>query len=360
MWDPVTGTDLATLKGQGGPVACFTLADGVTPRAISASKSELCLWDPLAGTCLATYKDYATDALACFSLVDGTPRAIYVNRSTGSSTLGVMDPLAGTHVATLEGHTGQVVAVACFTLADGAPRAVEAREISRQLHVWDPIAGTCLTTIKGLPTNPRAIACFTLADGAPRVIVGGDRTLFGYKRDDFYAKLGDFRLGVYAPVKWTARDKKVYATRMALKNKETGKTARALKLSIREWLAIEKPLAAVGLRRDDVLDILGDPDALDPDGGKRCSFWFVRAEKLRTFTGTTPPKLQELRRKHPDWLEQQTISFVDGSKGVYKHKILVVSHRWEHPDEPDKAGVQFKEVKAHLDAHGAIEFVWFE
>ena len=28
--------------------------------------------------------------------------------------------------------------------------------------------------------------------------------------------------------------------------------------------------------------------------GKRCSFWFVNADRLRSFTGTTPPMLQEL------------------------------------------------------------------
>ena len=61
----------------------------------------------------------------------------------------------------------------------------------------------------------------------------------------------------------------------------------ALKLSADQWLDIEAPLAAVGLRGADVL-AFGE--------GTRCSFWFLRADKLRGFTGRTPPKLQELRR----------------------------------------------------------------
>ena len=39
--------------------------------------------------------------------------------------------------------------------------------------------------------------------------------------------------------------------------------------------------------------------------GERCSFWFIRAAKLRNFSGKTPPRMQELRRDQPDWLEQR-------------------------------------------------------
>ena len=118
-----------------------------------------------------------------------------------------------------------------------------------------------------------------------------------------------------------------------------------------EWFAIESPLAAVGLRGSDVLDFAK---------GKRCSFWFVRADRLRAFTGLTPPKLQELRRNHPEWLEQRTISFVDGCKSIYQGSILVISHCWEAPEEPDKMGAQFAAVKQHLSAHPEVELVWFD
>ena len=51
--------------------------------------------------------------------------------------------------------------------------------------------------------------------------------------------------------------------------------------------------------------------------GRKCSFWFIKASKLRAFTGTTPPRLQDIRSwpDHRDWLEQKTIDF---NKGVCK------------------------------------------
>ena len=92
----------------------------------------------------------------------------------------------------------------------------------------------------------------------------------------------------------------------------------------------------------------------------RCAFWFMRADTLRTFSGKTPPKLQVLRRDHPDWLEQRTISFVEGCDGAFERSILVVSHRWEKKEEPDPDGVQFASVRAYLEEHREIESVWFE
>ena len=114
---------------------------------------------------------------------------------------------------------------------------------------------------------------------------------------------------------------------------------------------MEAPLAAVGLTAARVLEY---------KEGKRCSFWFVRAEKLRAFSGTTPPRLQELRRRHPDWLEQRTISFHDGYGGAYIESTLIVSHVWEEPSEPDRQGAQFTAVQAHLRAHLSIVWVWYD
>ena len=121
--------------------------------------------------------------------------------------------------------------------------------------------------------------------------------------------------------------------------------------SAAEWLKLEPPLAKVGLTTALVLDY---------KEGKRCSFWFIRAAKLRDFSGTTPPRMQELRRNHPDWLEQRKISFTDGHAEHYVSNTLVISHRWEEPAEPDSSGVQFSAIKQHLLANEAIEWVWFD
>jgi len=37
-----------------------------------------------------------------------------------------------------------------------------------------------------------------------------------------------------------------------------------------------------------------------------------------------------------------------------------VSHRWEHFDLPDRTGTQFEAIKAHVEAHEEIKFVWYD
>ena len=113
----------------------------------------------------------------------------------------------------------------------------------------------------------------------------------------------------------------------------------------------EAALAKVGLASD---------LRRDYEKGERCSFWFIRAAKLRDFSGKTPPRMQELRRDQPDWLEQREFSFTDGHAGHYVSNTLVISHCWEDQTEPDCSGVQFSAVKRHLLANEAIEWVWFD
>jgi hypothetical protein len=46
---------------------------------------------------------------------------------------------------------------------------------------------------------------------------------------------------------------------------------------------------------------------------------------------------------------------------VFKIKdILFVSHRWEEPGRPDVNGVQLEAIKAYLEKHPEIEWVWFD
>ena len=129
--------------------------------------------------------------------------------------------------------------------------------------------------------------------------------------------------------------------------------------------AVEVEMAKVGLTREarevEMAKVgLTSTLVLDYQKGKRCSFWFIRAAKLRSFSGKTPPRMQELRRDHPDWLEQREISFADGYAGHYVSNTLVISHRWEDSVEPDGDGVQFSAIKEHLLANEAIEWVWFD
>ena len=140
------------------------------------------------------------------------------------------------------------------------------------------------------------------------------------------------------------------ATRAAKMFKTTDGDAKR-PMTLHEWRKLEQPLNQVGLTAALVLEY---------QKGKRCSFWFVRADKLRLFSGTTPSNLQDLRKAHPDWLVQRTVDFLDGFRGAYQGKFLVVSHCWEDPSQPDAKGVQFKTLKDYLNEKPSVEWIWFE
>jgi len=63
---------------------------------------------------------------------------------------------------------------------------------------------------------------------------------------------------------------------------------------------------------------------------------------------------------NPSWLVQREISFAEGMAGKYRSKVLVVSHRWETPGEPDGENAQHREIVAYLRAHPNIELVWYD
>ena len=69
--------------------------------------------------------------------------------------------------------------------------------------------------------------------------------------------------------------------------------------------------------------------------------------------------MQELREQGSEMLVQRTIRFVDLCAGAYRREYLVVSHRWEAPDQPDGLGVQALAVQEHLKQRPEIKFVWF-
>ena len=110
-------------------------------------------------------------------------------------------------------------------------------------------------------------------------------------------------------------------------------------------------LSAIGLTRDEVHAF---------KSGEACKFWFVRADRVRTATLAELPKLQHLRGSTPDWLVHRKITFVEGIRGSYKAKVLVISHRWEAPEEPDEHGTQLRAIQKHLEAHPEIELVWYD
>ncbi len=88
----------------------------------------------------------------------------------------------------------------------------------------------------------------------------------------------------------------------------------------------------------------------------------IKADFLRTFSGTNLPFFQELRAKHPSAFVEVTISYEEVVRGTHVEKILSISHRWMVPTQPDPDGEQLKAIKAFLvsSAGKRIELVWID
>ena len=97
-------------------------------------------------------------------------------------------------------------------------------------------------------------------------------------------------------------------------------------------------------------------------GAATCRFWMIKADFLRTFSGTNLPFFQELRAKHPSAFVEVTISYEEVVCGTHVEKILSISHRWMLPTQPDPDGEQLEAIKAFLvsSAGKRIELVWID
>jgi hypothetical protein len=94
------------------------------------------------------------------------------------------------------------------------------------------------------------------------------------------------------------------------------------------------------------------------------SFYFIPAEWVRACDTKSLPRMQTLRDvgrltkiKIPLASAFREPAFYGG--GVIA-SVLFVSHRWEVPAEPDVEGEQLKAIKAYLEAHPDIKWVWFD
>ena len=91
-----------------------------------------------------------------------------------------------------------------------------------------------------------------------------------------------------------------------------------------------------------------------------CAFWFVKAKCLRESKEGRLLTLQEIRRDHPDWLEQRRVTFGDCCTGKLSQAVLAVSHRWEDKENPDPEGIQYAELMRYLKDRPGIELVWID
>jgi hypothetical protein len=88
-------------------------------------------------------------------------------------------------------------------------------------------------------------------------------------------------------------------------------------------------------------------------------FYFLpRQVVLECKTQSLPP-MQVLR--DVGLLEKKKIKLIDAFNGVGDiNNTLFVSHRWEERGQPDVDGAQLKAMKAYLEAHPEIKWVWFD
>ena len=94
------------------------------------------------------------------------------------------------------------------------------------------------------------------------------------------------------------------------------------------------------------------------------SFYFIPAEWVRKCGTESLPRMQTLR--DTGLLEKIKIPLASAFRepafrgGGIMANILFVSHRWETPGQPDVDGEQLKAIKAYLEAHPDIKWVWFD
>ena len=104
------------------------------------------------------------------------------------------------------------------------------------------------------------------------------------------------------------------------------------------------------------------PDAMGRYAeGEACSFWFMRASVfMRESKLDRLLKMQDLRNDpgRADWLVQRVVTFADVIAGAC-YDCLVVSHRWEEPDQPDKLNEQFMAIRAYIQENPSIAWVWY-
>ncbi|KOO30894.1 trafficking protein particle complex 8 [Chrysochromulina tobinii] len=88
-------------------------------------------------------------------------------------------------------------------------------------------------------------------------------------------------------------------------------------------------------------------------------FYFLTRAAVLDLTAKQLQRMQEMRDSK--LLVKVLIDLNDAfqGKGLIKN-VLFVSHRWEDPATPDETGAQLAAIKAHLQAHPEIQYVWFD
>jgi hypothetical protein len=380
VWDPLAGTCLRTLQGHTSEVvgvACFALADG-SPRAVSASwDTTLRVWDPLteeeavqarAAAAAAAEAKAAAEARAKAEakaeaeakaaaearVTADALTAIAGSRATDSLSLDEWGRVASTASTKLQetqvvADRTRAAASAARSASDEAVRAAaeaaaeeEAKIESAKLEVArrETEVAEAAAKLEAAKVQLEAARCEADAavKSAEAVVKAAEAAVKERSdtaaREEGVAGAADAELDEARRLVELVQSEKAAAEAAERKRAERAAACFEVKeggrkrpRTLDEWRQIEEPLRAVGITTEDVLAFRE---------GRHCAFWFVRADRLRSFTGTTPPRLQDLRRDHPDWLEQRTISFADGYAGEFVGSTLVVSQCGRSDPNPQR------------------------
>ena len=122
------------------------------------------------------------------------------------------------------------------------------------------------------------------------------------------------------------------------------------------------PELARAAKLANMLGMPSKPQEQAPGGAASCTFWMIKADFLRTFSGKVLPFLQELRAAHPSALVEVAISYEEVVRGTHVEETLSVSHRWMEPTQPDPDGEQLKAIKTFLNSSDGkrIKLVWID
>ena len=153
----------------------------------------------------------------------------------------------------------------------------------------------------------------------------------------------------------------------------TLETATTLPLALLDITRLEKAIAAsesdaslthllsdakLQLQRAQAQARLTEKEKLEAaHHGTACEFQFMRTKNLLEREGSSLPKYQDVL-SDPDAMVSLYLTSIECCQHLFREKVLVVSHRWDSPDQPDPSGKQLQALKRQIRANPQYDYVW--